>query len=62
MIDLESYKTRIDLIGIKYKKVAQLIPCTQSHLTNGLNGNSYFSSFKIKKLDYILTQYENITL
>ena len=62
MIDLEAYKIRVERVGIKYKKIATLIPCTQSHLTSGLNGNSYFSHFKIKRLDYILTQYENIRL
>ena len=62
MNDLFSLKKRIEDIGVKYKKIATLIPCTQSHLTNGLNGNTYFSHFKIKRLDYILQQYEKIEL
>jgi len=62
MIDLESFKIRIRVIGIQYKKIATLIPCTQQHLTNGLNGNTYFSHFKIERLDYILTKYEEIEL
>jgi hypothetical protein len=62
MNDLFSLKKRIEDTGVKYKKIAMLIPCTQSHLTNGLNGNTYFSSFKIKRLDHILRQYEKIEL
>lgn len=58
MNEWETLKKRIDNTGIKYKKIAALIPCTQSHLTNGLNGSSYFSHLKIQRLDYILTKLE----
>ena len=59
---MNDFKIRIIAIGLQYKKVAELLEVSQRHLCNVLNDNVGLSEEKKVRLDYILTQYENITL
>lgn len=59
---IDPLKKRIIVIGLKYSKVAELLEVTTSHLCRCLNNKTLLSEEKENRLDYILTQYENIQL
>mgnify|MGYP003658001418 CR=1 FL=1 len=62
MIDQETLKERIDNIGIRYSKAREYLGIGRSHFSRCLNGKAFLSEHLEKKLDYFITQYENITL
>ena len=59
---MNDYKKRIIDIGLKYQKVADLIPIGRRHLCCALNDNVGLSVSVDERLNKILTAYESIQL
>ena len=59
---MNEFKARILNIGLTYKKVSELVNISQSHLCKVINDNIGMSKEVSDRLDYVLTQYENIRL
>jgi len=56
------FKDRIIKIGIKNAKIAELMNCSPTYLSNMIQGNNNMTEAKQEQLNDILTQYENLGL
>ena len=56
------FKDRIIKIGIKNTKIAELMGCSPTYLSNMIQGNNNMTEAKQEQLNDILTQYESLGL
>ena len=56
------FKDRIIKIGVKNTKIAELMGCSKTYLSNMIQGNNNMTEAKQEQLNDILTQYENLGL
>ena len=56
------FKDRIIKIGIKNTKIAELMSCSPTYLSNMIQGNNNMTEAKQEQLNDILTRYEQIEI
>ena len=56
------FKDRIIKIGIKNTKIAELMNCSPTYLSNMIQGNNNMTEAKQEQLNDILTRYEQIEI
>ena len=56
------FKERIIKIGIKNTKIAELMGCSPTYLSNMIQGNNNMTQAKQEQLNDILTRYEQIEI